>query len=207
MNEKLDTKLEKQIEELANWVETGSGWAVGGISTTYIDFSGNNPLRGGHYLPLPKDLQSKNAIINVKNTDNQCLRWALRAAIFPANKDPQRPSKYPVDDGLDFTGNSFSTPLHETPKVEKLNNTAINVLGWKDGKVNILHASKMEGENVPSYNFMLVKKGSNSHYCYIKSLSRLLYNQQKSEGHYIYYCVRCLQGFRMERTFQKHSTL
>ena len=65
----------------------------------------------------------------------------------------------------------------------------------------------MDGENIPSYNFLLVKKGPLSHYCYIKSLSRLLYNQQKSEGHHLYYCVRCLQGFRMERTFEKHSTL
>ena len=160
VTEKLNTELKKQIEELANWVETGSGWTVGGISMAYIDFSRYNPLRGGHYLPLPKGLQSKNAIINVKNTDNQCLRWALRAALYPASHHAQRPSKYPIDDGLDFTGISFPTPLHEIPKVEKLNNIAINVLGWKDEKVNILHVSEMNGKNIPTINVMFITKGS-----------------------------------------------
>ena len=64
--EKLNTELERQIEELANRVERGSGWVVGGILKLYLDFSRYNPIRGGHYLLLPKDLQSKNAIINVK---------------------------------------------------------------------------------------------------------------------------------------------
>ena len=65
----------------------------------------------------------------------------------------------------------FSAPLNEIPKVEKLNNIAINVLGYdnKTKKVNILYVSEMEGENIPSYNFMLIKKGPLSHYCYIKN--------------------------------------
>ena len=50
VNEKLNTEL----EELANWVERGSGSVVGGISKSYLDLSIYNPLRGGHYLPLRK---------------------------------------------------------------------------------------------------------------------------------------------------------
>ena len=65
----------------------------------------------------------------------------------------------------------------------------------------------MEGENIPSYNFMLITKGSISHYCYIKNLSRLLYSQQHSEGHHYHYCVRCLQGFSTQAVFQKHRIL
>ena len=205
--ERLDTELERQIEDLSNWVERGSGWVVAGISKAYLGFSRYNPLRGVHYLPLPKDIQSKNAIINVKNRDNQCLRWALRAALFPVNKDPQRPSKYSTDDGLDFTGISFPTPLHEIQNVGKLNNIAINVLGFQNGKVTILYVSEMEGENIPSYNVMLITRGPVSHYCYIKNLSRLLYSQQHSEGNHYHFCVRCLQGFTTQAVFQKHRTL
>ena len=83
--ESLDIVLERQIEELSNWVEKGSGWVVEGTSRAYFDVSRYDPLRGGHYLPLPKDLQSKNAIVNVKNKDNQCVLWALRAAMFPVS--------------------------------------------------------------------------------------------------------------------------
>ena len=130
ITEQLNAVLERQLEELANWVERGSGWVVEAIEKVYLDFARHDPIRGGHYLPLPKDLKAKNAIINVKNKDDQCLCWALRAALFPVSKNPQRPSKYPTDDGLDFTGISFPTPLNEIPKVEKLNNIAINVLSY-----------------------------------------------------------------------------
>ena len=134
--------------------------------TVYLDFARHNPIRGGTYIPLPTKLKDTNAIINVKNKDNQCLRWALRAALFPAARNPQRPSKYPTEDGLDFTGISSPTPLHEIPKVENLNNITINVLGWEDGKVVIYHASEMEAENIPSFNFMLITNGPIYQYCY-----------------------------------------
>ena len=133
----------------------------------------------------------------------------IEGPLFPFNKDPQRPSKYPTDDGLDFTGISFPTPLNEIPKVEKLNNIAINVLSYdnKTKEVNILYVSEMDGENIPSDNFMLIKRGFLSHYCYIKNLSRLLYSQQHSEGNHYHYCVRCLQGFSTQAVFAKHRTL
>ena len=95
----------------------------------------------------------------MQNKDNQCLRWALRAALFPVDKNPQRPSKYRTDDGLDFTGISFPTPLHEIPKVEKLNNIAINVLYWKDGKAHSCLVSKKYGEGIPHVDLMLLTKG------------------------------------------------
>ena len=46
-----------------------------------------------------------------------------------------------------------------------------------------------------------------NHCCYIKSLSRLLYSQQKCEGHHLHFCVRCLQGFSRENVLEKHRTL
>ena len=131
----------------------------------------------------------------------------MRAARFPVAVHSDRPSKYPTEDGFDFTGISFPTPLHEIPKVEKLNNIAINVLGWKDGKVIIYHASEMEAENIPSVNVMLITKDHINHYCYIKSLSRLLYSQQSREGYHLNFCVRCLQGVSRESVLEKHRTL
>ena len=192
ITEQLNAALDRQLEELAGWFERGSGWVVDAIEKFYLDFARNDPLRGGHYLPLPKDLKAKGAIINVKNKDNERLRWALRSAKFPVTKHPQGPSKYPTDDGLDFTGISFPTPLNEIPKVEKQNNLTINVLHFDNEtkKVRILYVSEMKGENLPSYNVMLLTKGSTSHYCHIKNLSRLLYSQQHSEGHHYHYCIR-----------------
>ena len=150
VKEKLNVEINKKREVVAGWVERGSGWIIDRIMTVYLDFARHNPTRGGTYIPLPPKLKAKQAIINIKNKDSRCLRWAFRAARFQVSVHPERPSKYPTEDGFDFTGISFPTPLHEIPKVEKLNNIAINVLGWKDGKVIIYHSSDMEAENIPS---------------------------------------------------------
>jgi len=66
----------------------------------------------------------------VQNRDNECLKWALRAALFSVGKDPQRPSKYPVKDGIDYRGIDFPTPVGQIDKLETQNrNLAINVFG------------------------------------------------------------------------------
>lgn len=40
---------------------------------------------------------------NVKNKDDNCLCWALRSALFPADDYMDRTIKYPTDDDLNFT--------------------------------------------------------------------------------------------------------
>ena len=71
----------------------------------------------------------------MKNGDDHCLRWALRSALFQAAKDPQRPAKYPTEDGLDFTGIEAPTPISQIGIVERQNNLAINVFGWDKGVI------------------------------------------------------------------------
>ena len=107
------------------------------------------PLRGGTYLPLPAKLAKKKAIINVQNRDNECLKWALRAALFPPKdgKNPQRPSKYPVNDGINYKGIVFPTPFDQIKKLEAHNaNLAINVFGWEDNCVVVHQDKQKRGE-------------------------------------------------------------
>ena len=83
-------------------------------------------------MDLPQKLKNKKAIINAQNRDNECLKWPIRAALHPAPKDqnPYKPSSYPVDDGIDYAGIDFPTPV-KIDKLEAQNtNLAINVIGW-----------------------------------------------------------------------------
>ena len=75
----------------------------------------------------------------MKNTDDDYIRWCLRAALFPANKDPQLPSKYSTEDDLNFKGVSVPTPLSQLDRVERRNRLGINiyVYCWEDGGVVI----------------------------------------------------------------------
>ena len=118
--------------EIEAWSERGSGWIMDKILKAFINVAQYQPMRGGSYMELPTKLKNKRAIINVKNRDNQCLRWALRAALFPAPRGTQvsRTSSYPTEDGLNFTGIDFPTPVSQIDRLERQNlNLAINVFG------------------------------------------------------------------------------
>ena len=109
-------RLQKTLEK---WTQRGSGWAVVQVRTLWLDIARYQPLRGGSYIPLPPELKSKKAVVNVKNKDDHCLRWALRSALFQAADHPDRPAKYPTADGLDFTGIDAPTPISQIGKVER----------------------------------------------------------------------------------------
>ena len=113
----------------------------------------------------------------MKNKDDHCLRWALRSALFQVAKDPQRPTKYPTADGLDFTDIDAPTPISQIGKVERQNNLAINVFGWDKGVI-VHHLSKQPEEEA-RINLLLIEKAGKFHYTWIKDLNRLLYDQSK----------------------------
>ena len=78
-------------------------------------------------------MAKKKAIISVRNTENERLKWALRADLFPpaGEKNAQRPRIYPFNDGIDYTGIDFPTPLKQIDKLKAQNrNLAINDFGW-----------------------------------------------------------------------------
>ena len=156
-----DDYVEKMKEKIESWSENGSGWEVDTIMEVYVNVARYQPLRGGTYFPPPQELKNKKAIINVQNKDNECLKWALRAALFPAQKGkhPIRPRSYPVDDGIDYTGIVFPTPVKQMDKLEAQNaNLAINVFGWENDHVIVHRISKKEA-HVPWINLMLNASG------------------------------------------------
>ena len=82
-----------------------------------ISFCGMNPLAGGSYMELPKFIKDKKACINVKNDDDRCFEWAVLSALFPAEKDGQKISKYKKHkDYLKFDRINFPMQLKDIPK-------------------------------------------------------------------------------------------
>ena len=164
------------------------------------------PLRGGTYLELPQKLKNKKAVINVRNRDEECLKWALRAALFPVphGKNPQRPGSYPVADGINCKGIDFPTPVKQIDKLEAQNrNLAINVFGWEKDCVIVHRLSKKEA-NAQRINLMLPEKGEKQHYCYVKRISALLFDQTKYQ-HAKHCCMMCLTGFTRADILENHK--
>ena len=104
-----------------------------------------------------------------------------KSALFPASRgnNPQRPGSYPVADGINYTGIDFPTPVKQIDKLEAQNrNLAIHAFGWENDCVIVHRLSKKEAK-VPRINLMLIEKGEKQHYCYVKRVSALLFDQPK----------------------------
>ena len=148
MNQMLNQFVDEVRGEIESWSQRGSGWVLDEILEAFINVAQYQPLNGGSYMPLPEKLKNKKAVLNIQNRDNMCLRWAIRAALFPAKRglNPQRTSSYPTNDGLNFEGIDFPTPVSQIDKLERQNpNLAINVFGWEKEQVIVHRISEKEG--------------------------------------------------------------
>ena len=169
LNHLLNQFIDEVKGEIEAWSQRGSGWIMDEILEAFINVAQHRPLRGGSYMVLPTKLKNKKAILNIQNRDNECLRWALRAALFPAprGRNPIRPSSYPTEDGLNFTGIDFPTPVWQIGMLERENqNLGINVFGWENEQV-VVHRISEKGGEISRINLMITKQGENTHYSYI----------------------------------------
>lgn len=157
------------IDEVKGELETVSKRVWMGYRRYYnnvVNVAQYKPFHGGSYMLLPKKLQNKKEILTIQNRENQCLRWSLRAHLFPAprGKNPIRPSSYPTEDSLNFTGINFPTPVSQIDKLEMQNpNLAINVFGWEKDHA-IVHRISEKGSDVERINLMIIQEGGNTHY-------------------------------------------
>ena len=190
--------------EIEAWSERGSGWIMDEILEAFINVARYQPMRGGSYMQLPKKLKNKKAVLNIQNRDNECLRWAIRAALFQPRGNMRRPSSYPTDDGLNFAGIDFPTPVSQIDRLERQNqNLAINVFGWEKEQV-VVHRISEKGGEVPRINLMLTKQGENTHYSLVKRLTALLYDQNR-HNESKHFCERCLHGYKTRDLLERHK--
>ena len=204
INETLNQAFPRIQEILEKWTQRGSGWVVDRVQTLWLDIARYQPLRGGSYIPLPAAVRSKKAVINVKNRDDHCLRWALRAALAnpPPPHHPERPRWYTAEDVMNFEGIEAPTPISQVPKVERYNNLAINVFGWD--KFITVHRLSNQPQEIPRINLLLIEKAGKFHYTWIKNLNRLLYDQSKHQERK-HFCERCLHGYSREDLLEVHK--
>ena len=174
-------------------------------------------MRGSSYIPLPKYLADKQAMINLKNDDDQCFKWAVTRAINPTESHPERIDKKlrAKVDTLNWDGITFPTPMSQIDKFERNNpSVSVNVAGFaekgscRDAKyedtVYPLRTSLYKREHEVDL-FLFSGGNQTKHYCVIKNLSRLLSSQKSKDGHVRYYCRRCFNSFTSEKRLAEHD--
>ena len=93
VNEIYSNASDKTKESMASFQIRGSNWRFRSVVKLDINTATYRPLRGNSYIPLPKELASKKAIINPKNSDNFCFKWCITRALNPVDKNAERIDK------------------------------------------------------------------------------------------------------------------
>ena len=201
-----------EIEEEIQQVEQaeGSGWVFLEVENLKLYTDIWDPIKASSYIDLPKKLKNKNAIINMKNEDNdKCFLWCVLRALNPKDKNAERIDKdlKSKENTLNMEGITYPVSLKDIKRFEKQNpDISISVLGYnKDERVYPLRISKKEKERKYNIVLLLIKNGDNSHYCLVKNLSALLSSQVNKHSHKLYFCLNCLNGFDDPEKLEKHK--
>ena len=115
VDETYDRMVTKIIELFSKFLKNGSGWRLKRVVKLIITKSRQNPNRGSSHIPLPKKIKDRKALINMKNKDNQCFKWAVMRALNPVTRDSERITKElrKQANELNWDGIEFPTPCTE----------------------------------------------------------------------------------------------
>lgn len=130
----IENVIQPTMKEMEEFQERGSGWTLKRIELLNVIISNYNAMKCGSYLPLPPAIWKKRACINIKNTDNQCLKWSVRCALAHLKgytihnvNNVNDYKKYQNEFNLKFDGLDIPVDPLDIPKFEQLNNISINL--------------------------------------------------------------------------------
>lgn len=206
---------------LDDFEHSESGWKLVSIHQLTININKYEPFRGSSFIPLPKAIDRKKAVINVRNKDNKCFAYAILSKLYPPLHHATRASAYTKHlDKLNFDGLQFPITLDQIKKFEKLNyNISINVyileenFNGKDNSIHYITAPIYLTKSVKDNHVHLLMLSeydkdymiTKSHFCWIKNLSRLMSKQLSNHQHYIRFCDRCLHYFSNIEKLNEHT--
>ena len=123
-------KFEKHIDELT---EGQSGMRFRGITKLTIHFGKTNNRFAGSYIPTPQELTRKLAIHNIKNDDDECIKWCLCSHKYYdtiKSKDKNQPKyfkKY-INEIIEPKDQKYPIDIQsDIPKFEKLNKAPLSI--------------------------------------------------------------------------------
>ena len=134
------------------------------------------PLVGSSYIPLPNFLSANKAIINLKNDDDECFKWAMTRPLNPVEKHPERIDRQfrETSKVFNWRGLKFPVNLGDINKFENHNSSiSVNVFGFE----NLIYSFRISKHNYKresTVNLLLISDDTKQHYCWIKDISKLL---------------------------------
>ena len=186
-----------------------SGWTFHSIIKLEMHTVVYKPLKGGSYIKLPKEIATKKAVVNMKNTkDDQCFLWCVLRALNPVERDKERIDtnlKSKIDT-VNMGDIHYPVTLKDVSKFEKLNpNIAISVYTYDENySMGPLRISE-HVDRPYRIKLLLILDENKTHYCLIEDFSRLISSQASKHKGKVYVCERCINAFTTENALKEHE--
>ena len=206
LGELYDIAKERILENMVNFNTNGSNWKVSNILRMDINMINYSPLSASSWIELDAYILKKNAVINMKNNDDECFKWCVTRALNMKNNHPERIDKELIEKSkeLNWDGIEFPFKLNQIAKFEKNNpDISIAVFCFKDEKFSPMNQLKNYGRK-HHIDLLYISNKVTSHYCLIKNFSRLMNSSKSKDEHKKYYCRNCMLGYRSEEALSKH---
>ena len=196
------------VQRIESHQSRGSGWIFYNLDEALLKVSKHRPLTGATYIPTPKKLKGKRALINVENTDQACFQWSILSARYPATDNTDRVSNYtPHKNFLNMDNIPTPTPLckkvferflSQNPSVH------LNVyLFDEDDGIIPFFCDPTNPQKAIDLLFLPHRDSANGHYVWIKHFSRLISDVTNHRGKKLV-CRRCFAWFTSEDRLNKH---
>ncbi len=186
---------DKMLESLYKFKRNGSGWQLKEIVGLYINIAKFDPMEGSGYSDLPSYLKKKKAIINMKNDDEECFRWAITRALNPVDSKPERVTKELKEqsDRYNWKGITFPMKVKNIHIWEINNDININLFGFDEDakKIYTIRIGQLK-DPLNTINLFL---HDDNHYCVVKDISRLVSSQLSKNNCGKDICLHCLNAF------------
>ena len=183
----------------------GSGWVFSKLASFQLTLWHLDPLRVNAFVPLPRWIQTKRAVVNVIRTGDDCFKWAVLAEMHPLAVNGKRMENYVEHtDTYDFSSLRFPVSLSSIASFAKANN--INVYGIDDDQKVIYPLRVLQAVVTDRHvDLLLYECNSVQHYTTIKNFSSLVSGHLSNHNCATYCCKKCLHAYWTQKLPDAHA--
>ena len=208
MLSEMDMIVQEMVSHMAQQVDNprlrDSKFTFDRILYMDINIHRLNLTRGASYIKLPDWLSKKKAIINQKNLENKCFKWAVIAGLRweEIGANPERISKLrQYENEFDWNEIAYPVSTKNISKFETRNRIGVNLLAISGRTIYICRKG---GDYEQKVNLMILEEDQKKHYIAVKSISRLLSSMNNKHKTAQYFCMNCLNGFKTQESRDNH---
>jgi len=198
------------MEKIDGFSGQNSGWIISQINYIRLCWGCYRPLMAGTFIPTPKWIASKKAVVNVQCfDDDNCFQYSVLAGMnvikAGTRNNKSRPSQYkPFMRMLNMDGIETPVPLSSIDKFENQNpEISVNMLYLDDKDIVPIRTSKFCNQRKYHVNLLMLTNQDKFHYTCVRSLSRLVAHRTKHNPK-TYVCHYCLHPFSKEDLLNEH---